>query len=720
MAPTIVRFPYDITGRNRNNFVPGEVHVLANTPRRIIVPKYGAFYGDSVVLLDTYTQKPLEHGIHYVFDSLRKEVTAESRHGAFGLIVVIDPAVSDIVALDYQAVGSPYDTHEQDALRMAQILKDDQRAVSVGNIMDLPSAFPGSKHFQSLAAFTNFDGLAHSIERLRMIHNLGARLEGDVVYQYAEHALADLSNEGADLMSQLMGQHKVDPDAHPQYIKITEIAKYIALIKKPVNTVPNAGQTNVPLDVTLQASKYLSLYRKAQQSVQFQISTTSDFSGTPVVDITIAGTTDTYHYTDVLASSKVHYWRCRYTDIDGAASAWSDITGFTTMAVSVAQPIFLSPTNNDSSNSESPTLTASNFGITGALDTHLSSDWEVWTGPNGTGELVWSKVGDTVNKTSVSMPLRVLTRLQTYYPRVRYRATKYGNSPWSTGAAFFATWQLRPVIIGQSFGGGFWGGDIVLSDGTYAIIVAPKATGETKLALTGANVLTPGSADLSDSVVNTNYLATLTGVNKSAAAAWAKALTIGTYTDWCVPANDVMTIVQSKLGSAVAAAPAPWKAGGVEVWQNAQYWSSTTYDWLRDDSYTSGGDPIYQSKTEVVQRARSFSYGPTGESVNYSSYVKCNAGEVGPSSVSGPAFTPSGGATTGVGGVRTGYWSAYWLCGVTTTTSSVVGYTPTVRHTVMTQMYQAKAYNPYTGVGVANVTKTTQLVVRAVRLVKVA
>lgn len=717
MAPTIARFQFDRTGRDRDNFVPGEVHSIGTHARRIIAPKYGAFFAKGVVLQDLFTNKELVHGTHYLFDSSRTDVVGITGQGVYGLIVVTDPTVSDMVSLDYQAVGSPYDTHLPDAVRMAQILAGDTRTVSVNDVSGIPDAFTPSKHFQNLADFSNFDTQAHAVERLRMLHNLRARIQGDVIYGYADNALTDLSKNGAATMAQLMADHLADGHAHDQYVLRSEIDKYILPIRKPKNLLPAAGQIDVNLDVTMQLSKYLSLYRKPLSVARFQVSTAADFSGTPVLDISVPS--DTYHYTDVLGSAKLYYWRGQFVDIDGSTSEWTDGTAFTTRAVSISQPVFLAPTGGTATNSETPTLSSSAFAITGDADAHQSSDWEVWTGPNGTGTLLWSKVGDTVNKTSIAMPLATLIRLQTYYPRVRHKGLKYGYSAWSTGASFYAIWQLRPTVIGQLFQGGYWGGDIVLGDGaTYAIVVAPKAVGEKQLKLVGNLINTPGAASTLDSVANTAALAALTGTNASAAAAFVKGLSIAGYNDWVVGSKAVMTVVNTKLAANLAGAPAPYKTGGVEAWQTNYYWTSTTYDWVDSGSYETGGDPIYESRTTTSNQTRSFNDGPVGESADYSGEIRCGSGETGPNGVSGPTFHASPGVVM-PWGERVGYFSASWSCGVTTTKNVLVGYTPTDTVYYSNPYYQAWLQMMTTTTSTYT-NKTGSYWIRAVRLVKVA
>lgn len=725
MAPEIVRYPFDPLGKNRNNLVPGEMHRLGTNERRIIVPLHGAFYTESIILVDVYTNKPLKHNVHYVFDSLRQEVTALTGKEICGIIVVIDRDVSDQIALTYQAVGGPYTNNMEDILNYLPFLAEDTRTLQWKNVRNKPSEFKPVHHPHDIGDAFNFDNVAHAVERLRMLDDITNRVEADITYAVIEQDLAKLAGDGSAAMADLLAQHKAKPDPHEIYVLKTEMEKYVQRIRKPINAIPSIGQTNVPLDVTLVGGNYYSLYRSpgaaapSANTAYFQISASPDFSGELVVNISqpwAGGTSATYRYNGILESNKLYYWRHRYTSSLGEDSGWSNPTSFTTMAVSVTQPYVASPTNGSDTNREDPILTASAFSMIGAADTHVASDWEVWTGPNGTGTKAWGVTAST-SLTSIGMPLGVLTRNTVYYPRVRYKSSKYGYSAWSTGASFNAVWPLRPTVIGQSFGGGFWGGDIVVGPDTFAIIVAPKATGEASKKLVGNLVNTPGSASTHDSITNTTSLAALTGTSASAAAAFVKGLNISTYTDWQIPSREALRIVRTNLNPAGASTPANFKAGGSEAFASTNYWSSTTYDWIDSGYYTIPGDPIYGTVTTTTDKPRSFSYGPTGESVDYSGYVKCSASEIGPSDVDGPNFSPGSGS---INGDRIGYWSASWVCTVVTTRTEIIGYEPDEEVYYSDPKYQAYILNMGSTSAPSAVNKTGTYNVRAVRLVKVA
>lgn len=89
--------------------------------------------------------------------------------------------------------------------------------------------------------------------------------------------------------------------------------------------------------------------------------------------------------------------------------------------------------------------------------------------------------------------------------------------------------------IGSPFQGGYYGGLISLSGNgvaTHALVIAPKASGETYLPIKTSNTVTAGTSSLFDGWANTEASSNAS----HPASQWARSLTIGGYSDWYVPA----------------------------------------------------------------------------------------------------------------------------------------------------------------------------------------
>lgn len=113
---------------------------------------------------------------------------------------------------------------------------------------------------------------------------------------------------------------------------------------------------------------------------------------------------------------------------------------------------------------ETPTLTASAFESAPSGDTHASTDWRVRRVSDGV--VVWSSIGDTVNKTSITVPAGNLVISEEYDFEVQYNATASASSGWVTVRAttkddfndYIETPAATPANFGDAFEGGFYAG----------------------------------------------------------------------------------------------------------------------------------------------------------------------------------------------------------------------------------------------------------------------
>jgi hypothetical protein len=185
--------------------------------------------------------------------------------------------------------------------------------------------------------------------------------------------------------------------------------------------------------------------------------------------------------------------------------------------------------------------------------------------------------------------------------------------------------------IGTPMQGGHYGGAVCVGELLFAVIWAPKATGETKGAWLPRYEAVPGSESCSDSLTNTLAMAEA----GSALAKWALALRIDGYDDWCLPARDVLELAYRQLkpttdetgnyfrdgdnpssapvgypyantnGGVVQTPVVAFQEGNAEAFTASWYWSSTQYSagnaWVQYFSH--GGQFNNGKKYEARARA---------------------------------------------------------------------------------------------------------------------
>lgn len=96
--------------------------------------------------------------------------------------------------------------------------------------------------------------------------------------------------------------------------------------------------------------------------------------------------------------------------------------------------------------------------------------------------------------------------------------------------------------VGSAFQGGYYLGRLTISGSIYAIIVAPKATGENEAILYRSTMTAfTGNTSLNDGIlIRDNMIAV--GISQFPMQQWCNNLTIGGYTDWYLPTSEEMEL----------------------------------------------------------------------------------------------------------------------------------------------------------------------------------
>jgi hypothetical protein len=189
--------------------------------------------------------------------------------------------------------------------------------------------------------------------------------------------------------------------------------------------------------------------------------------------------------------------------------------------------------------------------------------------------------------------------------------------------------QASIPAIGTAFEGGFYAGRFQIDGQQYALIVAPKAEGETsgKWGEHGQDV--PGARSHNDGRANTLAMAEA----GSALAQWALGLSIAGHEDWYLPSRDELEILYRNLkptdnenycsfrdGDNASSLPAGYpyteespaqtaikafQTGQPEAFEPRWHWASTQYSphhaW--GQNFGAGNQYGYHKLTELRARA---------------------------------------------------------------------------------------------------------------------
>ena len=219
----------------------------------------------------------------------------------------------------------------------------------------------------------------------------------------------------------------------------------------PAITSPLQGALKVNVSPTLSATAFVTAPAGAttHQSSQWQVSTDSSFT-TIVFDSGVTTTNKTSIIVPALVLSTVHYARVRYTGVALGTSNWSPTLTFTTTNQYIATPS-VSVIGSSTAVGGTPTFTGSAFSPVNGADTHSASDWVIIK--TSDSSVVYQSVGNTTNKTSITIPSGLLQVSTDYQVRLRYAGALFGYSSYATlnftTATTFSYEKYLAVAVGS-------------------------------------------------------------------------------------------------------------------------------------------------------------------------------------------------------------------------------------------------------------------------------
>ena len=184
-TPLVVRYPLDPTGNNPNNKIIGEQHTLVNRNVRAIALRYGAFFAESVIIIDNVVNKPLTKA-QYVCDQLYELPSTEYGKEVYALLLITDTTVSNDVSITYQAVGGPYSASVEAIIAQIELLNLDARPVAWPNIIGKPAEYNPAHHLHDIGDTYGWEYIVHAINRVRDAIMMGDSASHDSILSYID------------------------------------------------------------------------------------------------------------------------------------------------------------------------------------------------------------------------------------------------------------------------------------------------------------------------------------------------------------------------------------------------------------------------------------------------------------------------------------------------------------------------------------------------------
>ncbi|WP_144106743.1 hypothetical protein [Paraburkholderia sp. BCC1886] len=202
MTRNIYRYPLDVTGTAQSNYVTGEEHAIGVAPNRAIAPTYGAFFDESVQIVDLNTLATLNRN-QFQFQNLHTEATSLTGMAVWAIVVIIDPNVSPNVSLTYQALGGEHGMPLAAIANQIQTLSTDARTVAFSNITDKPSTYTPVLHMHAIGDTYDWDYVVTALEMCLNAVQLAEASTYDTTLAYIDAQVAMRNADIATFLQQL-------------------------------------------------------------------------------------------------------------------------------------------------------------------------------------------------------------------------------------------------------------------------------------------------------------------------------------------------------------------------------------------------------------------------------------------------------------------------------------------------------------------------------------
>lgn len=149
MTPIIFKYPLDLECKLEGNKVEGEAHQVGTRTGRLFAPDYGPFFGNSVIIIDADTGETLRSD-QYVL--AHNYVDAERRAGqaVYAAVVIKDPDLGTNFLFSGHYVGGEFSYSYYAIKEAIEAIANDNRPVSWGDLIGLPSAWNPAPHLHSI------------------------------------------------------------------------------------------------------------------------------------------------------------------------------------------------------------------------------------------------------------------------------------------------------------------------------------------------------------------------------------------------------------------------------------------------------------------------------------------------------------------------------------------------------------------------------------------
>lgn len=173
MSDPIAVLPLDLTGESVNNLIEGEEHSPAAGTTRMIIPRFGAFFAESMVLVNALDQTPLDPA-SYKFADVWKVATEQSSKTVVTVVILYATAPAS-VALTYQAFGGPQSRNAEVLVAwLNEKMSVPGATIEFDDLKDFPGKVDPSHHLHLASHLYGMEFITDALARLTISINTGS------------------------------------------------------------------------------------------------------------------------------------------------------------------------------------------------------------------------------------------------------------------------------------------------------------------------------------------------------------------------------------------------------------------------------------------------------------------------------------------------------------------------------------------------------------------
>jgi hypothetical protein len=170
--------PLDKTGISSANLIVDESHTTTpSIGTRLIIPKYGAFYSESlrVYSVDPNTQVKtiLFDQTHYLATEMLRKVTMHVGKSICTVILILPSVSGNLFHIDYQALGGKDQVNSELLNSAVQSVRTNQAQVNWSDIQNKPIAFSPAPHLHDALDLYGLEYITDSLNEIKYAVDTG-------------------------------------------------------------------------------------------------------------------------------------------------------------------------------------------------------------------------------------------------------------------------------------------------------------------------------------------------------------------------------------------------------------------------------------------------------------------------------------------------------------------------------------------------------------------